>query len=474
MGIILLRAIHNSIDMTDKDYIFWYKRNIGWILIAFFCAVPVIFWLSMHTISDSFYNMSQTFLSIGKLVGLVGFILYSINMVLTLRQHWLENIFNGLNRVYIAHHITGGIALAFLVFHPLLIALQYVELEIATSIKHAASALLPQSINFEDTFPFVQEAVAYNSGIIAFIGMVVLLMITFYAKLPYNFWLFTHRFLGVAFLFAGVHVVFIDSDVSGSLFLTVYMLFWISVGVFAFIYKTILGNILIRRSPYKVSSVGVLPGNTVGIHLTPMNKPIDFKPGQFIFIRFLWSTDSGIEREIHPFSVASEPAGNGFVLYIKALGDFTNSLKKLQVGTIAEVEGAFGKFSYTNFQDSSQIWIAGGIGITPFLSMARSIDKHCPQVDLFYSAQNRDELLDQATLANYLPAHYPNFKYHPYVSSETNAFLSARYIADNIEDILHKEIFICGPPAMMKAMRSQLKGLGVKNSKIHTEEFSMS
>lgn len=460
--------------MTDKDYIFWFKRNIGWMLISILCAIPVIYWVSTHSIESAFYDLPQSFVSVGKIIGLIGFILYAINMVLTLRQRWLENIFNGLNRVYIAHHVTGGIALAFLLFHPLLIALQYVELEIASSIKRAATALLPQSINFEDTFPIVQEAVAYNSGIIAFIGMVVLLMITFYAKLPYRFWLFTHRFLGVAFLFAGLHVIFIDSDVSRSPFLMTYMLFWIIVGLFAFVYKTLLGNIFVRRSPYKVSGVGILPGNTIGIHLTPMEKPVDFKPGQFIFIRFLWSKESGIIREIHPFSVASEPSGDGLVLYIKALGDFTNSLKNVKVGMIAEIEGAFGKFSYTNFQDSEQVWIAGGIGITPFLSMARSYNDQSPPVSLFYSAQNRDELLDQASLAGYLPSHYPNFKYFPFVSAETNGHLSADYIADNIDSIAHKEFFICGPPVMMKAMRSQLLKLGVKNSKIHTEEFTMS
>ena len=52
---------------------------------------------------------------------------------------------------------------------------------------------------------------------------------------------------------------------------------------------------------------------------------------------------------------------------MKALGDYTQSLKNLKPGTIAEIEGAFGKFSYTHYGDSPQIWIAGGIGVTPFL-----------------------------------------------------------------------------------------------------------
>lgn len=461
--------------MTEQDYIHWAKNKIGWILIVGFCSVPLVLWFTANPLDEAFYDVNQTFLTLGKLTGLVGFVLYAINMLLTIRKRWLESLFNGLNRVYIAHHITGGIALSFLVFHPLFLALQYVDLSLASSINNAAQFLLPQWIDFGGSFANAQEAFAFNSGIIAFLGMVVLLIITFYAKLPYRFWLFTHKFLGVAFLFAGLHVVLIDSDVSDSLILTLYMLIWISIGLFAFIYKTLLGNVLIKRAPYKVDNVITLPGNTVGVYMSPMEQPINFVPGQFIYVRFKWCEKDGIIDEIHPFSVASEPGSSGMALYMRALGDYTTSLKGLKSGAIAEIEGAFGKFSYTHFSNSPQIWVAGGIGITPFLSMARSYTTGSPPVDLFYSTQTREEMLDQAAIAEYLPARYSTFKYHPFVYAETNTFLSAQHIVDTIQgSVTDREIFICGPPAMMKSLRSQLIQLGVKNHKIHTEEFTMS
>jgi predicted ferric reductase len=159
---------------------------------------------------------------------------------------------------------------------------------------------------------------------------------------------------------------------------------------------------------------------------------------------------------------------------MKALGDFTTSLKRLEPGTIAEIEGAFGRFLPARFDDSPQIWIAGGIGITPFLSIARSFDNNKPQVDMFYSVQTKAELIDQQALEELLPKHFPQFKYHTFINDEQQGFLSATYINEKAGGVAGKEIFLCGPPPMMKALRAQLKEMGVPNSKIHSEEFSMS
>lgn len=461
-------------QMQFNEVVSALRQYSGWILVVIFCLVPVALWLSINPIEDAFFDRYATFASLGKLFGLIGFVLYAINLVLTLRWRWVESLFNGLNRVFIAHHITGGIALAFLLFHPLFLALQYIDISMPSTVERAATSLFFQPLGLDMSAMEIQESLAYNSGILAFSGMVLLLVLTFYVKLPYQVWLATHRFLGLAFMLAGLHVVFISSDVSDSPALLIYMLFWIVLGLFAFIYRTLLGNVFVRRAQYRVERVMDLPGETVGMWLVPLGKTIDFTPGQFLFIRFLHAATQGISAEAHPFSIASEPSPYGLVLYIRSLGDFTNSLKQLQTGTIAEVEGAFGKFSYTHFRDKPQIWIAGGIGITPFISMARSFNESCPEVDLIYSVKARDELLDQAALAQYLPNRYENFRYHDFVYAETNAYLDAATIAKIVPDVKSRHIFICGPPPMMKSLRKQLREIGVKNSNIHTEEFTLS
>ena len=461
--------------MNENDYKQWIESYGGWLLIGLFCVIPIVRWLTTHDLQYVANTPTAFFTTFGKITGLVGLVLYAINLLLAARTRWMENLFNGLNRVYIAHHLTGGIALILLVFHPLFLSFMYIDVRVLSSLRDAAQFLLPRTTFGGDAlFADVQQAAAVNAGIIAFFGMVVLLILTFFVKLPYRLWLATHKFLGVAFMFAGLHVILISSDTSRDMFLRYYMLLWIIVGLVAFVYRTLMNNIFVRRYPYKVLSVTHEQGNVVGITLEPIEKKMDYKPGQFVFIRFLFTTKEGIIHEAHPFSIASSPNEDTVRLYIKSLGDFTSSLKNLKVGSIAEIEGAYGKFTYTRFGDAPQIWIAGGIGVTPFLSMARSYSSTSPKVDMVYSVVERTELLDQKALQEFLPQHYDGFRYFPYIAKEQDGFLTAQKIKDMCGGLDGKQIFICGPPPMMKALRSQLRALGVPNRNIHSEEFSMS
>lgn len=459
--------------MTETDYRHWLERNGGWLLVGLFCLIPLVLYGQMHPISE-YGSWNGFFANFGKITGLIGFVLYAINLLLSTRLRFLEELFGGLNRVYIAHHITGGIALALLLFHPLFLAIRYIEIHALESLQEAAKQLLPRGMNFSGDFPTLLDDVSFNAGIIAFIGMVALLFLTFFVKLPYRIWLFSHRFLGLAFMFAGIHTLYISSDVKRTPVLFWYMFIWITIGIVSFVYRSLLSNIFVRRAPYTVDRLQVFAGNTVAVEMTPIDKPINFKPGQFVFIRFIWSTKDGIIKEAHPFSIASAPGEDSLRLYMKALGDYTKSLKNLKPGTVAEIEGAFGKFSYTHYGDAPQVWIAGGIGVTPFLSMARSLNPSSPPVDMFYSVLKRDELVDQKALAEFLPSHYSQFRYFPYVGEEQPGFLNAQYINEKVGSLQGKEIFICGPPPMMKSLRAQLRAMGIPNRKIHSEEFSMS
>ncbi len=455
----------------------------GWIVTGIVCGLPVLMWMQIHPLGSLHGGLADVLLSTGQLTGLVGLVMYALNLVYATRLRFLERLFGGLNRVYIAHHILGGLALLFLAFHPMLLALRYATF----SLYEAAMLLLPNGLtplsalfnSSADAHQLVLDQWAVFFGIIAFWGMVVLLVITFFVKLPYKIWLFTHKFLGVAFFFAGLHVLFIASDVSRHAMIRYYILGWTVLGILAFVYRTLLGRILIRRYTYRVKDAAIEGGNVTQLLMEPAGTlKMSYKPGQFVFIRFLDGSSYGVGTEWHPFSISSSPGDKQLRISVKALGDFTNALANITQGAIAEIEGAYGRFTYTNYRNKKQIWVAGGIGITPFLSMAKSITPNDGyDIDLYYSVKSTSELIDWDTLKNIEITQKGNqkgsFRVIPFVA-ETQGFLTVDYIAKQSKGLDGKDVFMCGPPPMMKSLRKQLKAQGVVGSRVHTEEFSMS
>ncbi len=425
----------------------------------------------MHFWENGWYGIASGAAKIG---GTVGFVLYAINLLLSVRRRWLERFFSGLNRVYIAHHLTGGIALILLTLHPLFLSIRYIELHSLITLQDAARALLPRAINFGSDFHVVQQQVAVDNGFIGFTGMVTLLVITFFINLPYRVWLFTHKFLGPAFFFAALHVIFISSDVSRNPFLKVYLTLWAIIGLAAFSYRTLFGSIFVRRYPMQVIKIEMLTPDVIALDMQAIEDKMPFNAGQFVFVRFNWQKKRGILPEFHPFSIASCPEEGVFRLISKAVGDHTKAMLNIQKGCVAEVEGAFGRFMYHRFNTNDQVWIAGGIGITPFIGMAKSLKPDSPKVHLFYSVINKNELVGSDTFASLVPKLSNKFTYTPFVTSETKKFITADYLAEAVGDLTNKEFFICGPPPMMKSLKQQLRAKGVKRINIHSEEFSMS
>ncbi|MGZ6004755.1 MAG: ferredoxin reductase family protein [Candidatus Saccharimonadales bacterium] len=450
---------------------------IGWLVTIVLCLVPVIMWLQLHPL-NTIAGFPSIMLAVGRVTGLVGMIMYALNLVYSTRLKFLERWFGGLNRVYIAHHLLGGLALVMLSLHPFTLALRYVQV----SMKQAALLLLPNGLTpISALFKtgtaehlIVLEQWAVFLGIVAFWGMVGLLLVTFFIKIPYRLWLFTHKFLGAAFFLAGLHVLFVTSDTSKNGALKYYILLMSLIGILAFIYRTLMGSILIRKYRYKVDRVQVVAGNVTHMYMSSAEKLLSFKPGQFVFVRFLNGKQDKINREWHPFSISSAPGDGSLRLSVKGLGDYTNNLVAIRPGTTAEIEGAYGRFTYTNFKNMNQIWIAGGIGITPFLSMAASLPNDGYKIDLYYSVKTESEVIDWNKLYDTAMSRSGNFRVIPYVGDKQKGFLNADYIEQTSGGLTGKDFFICGPPPMMKSMRDQLKKKHIPRSAIHSEEFAMS
>jgi len=447
------------------------RYKLGWAAIILLTAIPCLRVFALLSAPGQTADLFTVFTTLGQITGIAGLMLYAINLVMAMRLRIMEDYFGGLNRMYIAHHLTGGIALILLSFHPILLALRYLATATLQSFQAAAQFLWIHPISYSSP---IGNDMAINFGIVALLGMVVLLILTFFIHLPYRIWLFTHKFLGVAFFFAGLHVLFIKGTVSGDGFLRWYLLFWVGLGLIAFVYRTLVGKILIRHYNYHVQEVKTPGKDVVSLILSPIDTKMDFEPGQFVFIRFRYSGVKGVTTEAHPFSISSAPSDNVVRLSVKALGDYTRDLLKIKPGAIAEIEGAYGKFSYKNYDNPNQIWIGGGIGITPFLSMARSLRPETGlNVDLYYSVKVVEEMIDTQALNALTASPALNFRLIPHIGTD-KGLLTADVVESQSQGLNNKDFYLCGPPPMMKALRKQLKAKGVPNFRIHSEEFSMS
>ncbi len=446
------------LDMQLAKFdLFRFTRKIGWPLLAFLCLVPAIRWMTLEPLSYSFGTPVATLHSIGKLSGLIGLTMYAFNLFLSTRIKFLENLFGGLNKVYIAHHLIGGLALVTLIAHPLALSLRLVP----SSIESAADLLIPNLERLDILY-----------GSIGFMFLVVLLIITFFINLPYKIWLLTHKFLGVGFAFVALHILFIPSDVTNDAFLHYWMIGVCVLGIASFVYRTLLPRIFVRRYDYILTHSELLKKDILRMHLSPKTtKNANFKPGQFVFIAL---NQDGFSGEFHPFSISSIDSSGNITITIKDLGNYTHSLvsslpsaKNIPV----RIEGAYGKFQYQLIPQKRQIWIGGGIGITPFLSMIHNFKSGDYQIDLYYSVKNHAEFIDYSNIVELAKSR--GFRFIP-IDAEKNGILNGKTIHDISGDLTHAAILICGPPPMMKALRKHCVELGAKNANIYTEEFAMS
>lgn len=244
------------------------------------------------------------------------------------------------------------------------------------------------------------------------------------------------------------------------------MLFISAVAIYSYIYHTVLGIYTTKKYLYLVKGVKDLGEGITEVILSPKKDKLDFKAGQYAFISF----DSDIVgKESHPFSFSSKQNETDISFTIKNLGDFTAKVKNIKLGTIAKIEGPFGKFSYDMTDKKKQIWIAGGIGVTPFLSMAKSIQKENGyEVDLYYCVRNEKEAV---YLEELLALKNDNFKIIPFYSDQ-DGFINANIIKEK-SGLVEKSIFICSPVPMIQALKKQFKNNGIALSSIYSEEFSL-
>ncbi|NOZ80622.1 MAG: hypothetical protein GXP63_03020 [DPANN group archaeon] len=432
------------------------KPAAGWTALLLISLIPVFLWMRWGPGTREFVDYASITHSLGELFGLVAMTMFALTFLLSARISWIEDVFGGLDRVYMTHGILGGTALILILAHPIFLVLKFVP----SRMDQAAAYLLPSS------------SWSVNLGIIALLGMVVLLFITLFTKMRYDRWKFTHEFMGLMFLLTVLHIFLVRGTISqDDIFAGYYAYASVvaAIGLFGFSYSLFIKNRLFKNAVYAVKSIR-RKKDIFEITITPEHKPLSYKAGQFIFLRFY---NEQIPKEAHPFSIASGSDDHDIVVVVKELGDYTRKLVHLREGDKVSVEGPYGRFDHKRYGQDERVWIAGGIGVTPFLGMARDITLTGTPLEgsilFFYSVKRQEDLIGGALFSE-IDRRVSRFSFIPWISHRQGR-MTAQTVRDVCGTLKKKQFFLCGPTGFKEGIIKGLLASGVRRSHIHEEAF---
>jgi predicted ferric reductase len=431
-------------------------RGAVWILVYLLFILAPLFALlaGSHPPTRDFWTEFSVAL------GYSGLAMMGLQFGLTARFRYVTEPW-GEDVIYHFHRQISLIAVGLVITHPLILVAVKPELLAPSNMLEA-----PLTAHFA------------LLSIFSVIALVVTALWRAALKIEYETWHLIHVVLAVVAVTAGVvHMV-------GSGFYLVdpwKRALWIGLTIFwigLLLYVRIVKPLFMLRRPYRVTEVRKERGDTSTLVMQPVGHPgFRFSPGQFGWLT-LWGSPFKITA--HPFSFSSSAvAANGRVeMTIRKLGDFTSEIHKVPVGQRVYLDGPYGAFTIGNPADM-HVLIAGGIGVTPMMSMIRTLadrgDKR--PVMLLYGVQDWDSItfreeLEALKARLNLTIVYVLAKPPAGWTGEQgfiNAEMFKRHLLPPYAD---HEYFICGPNVMMDAIEKALGEMNVPMSKYHSERYS--
>jgi predicted ferric reductase len=431
------------------------------LLVVIFTVIVGAWWENSNSLFFS-GEINDYILGIARLIGLLAAILLPMQLILIGRVKWVETVF-GLDKLSRLHRINGLVILGLILTHPFLMVLTY--------SRQTQSGFIAQYLTM--LFGGYGDIVFSSLGLAILLCTIIWSLSIIRRKLKYEWWYWVHIFnyLAIASIFLHIHEFAKISPY------WIWPVMWIAIYAF-----TALNVIWFRftrplvrfwQHKFVVSRVEDL-GLATSIYISgrDMDK---FKiiAGQFMIHRFL---QKGFWTQAHPFSMSMAPNGKEVRLTAKKLGDFTNELPKIKVGTQVLIDGPHGVFTEELITKNKLLFIAGGIGITPIRSMLEALGSRHPDKLLLYSNKSPKERIlgneiDALSMANgfkvidiYNDAQVPGAEF---------GRLDQAMLARLVPDIADRDIFLCGPPPMMIALRKAMVELGVPKSQIFFERFAL-
>jgi len=398
------------------------------------------------------------------LSGLASIALMSLAMFLSTRPAWLEGPLGGMDRIYRTHKWAGILAVGFAVLHWL--------------TKEIVGDMLKATIGREGRVPKenytgfleVMRDLAEDMGEWAFYILLAMLVITLWKRFPYKTWRYLHQAMPVLYLMLVLHAAMLAPTDYWTQPVGILLALLAVGGIYGALHS-LVGRIGRKRQVQgTVTAVEHPAPDVLSVSCQLDNRWRGHRPGQFAFITF-------DEKEgAHPFTIASSDRDDRSISFqIKALGDYTRSLgKRLKIGQAVKLEGPYGRFDMTRLDArAQQIWIAGGIGVTPFLAWLDSLQKNSGQIsaDLHYCTRDRTNDPFVARLESSCAA-LPGIRLHVH-GARQGEILSAADVTMAKDEARRSEIWFCGPQGLAEKLKQDLRAVGGGKFSFHQEAFEM-
>lgn len=396
----------------------------------------------------------------GKMSGLLAAMLLMIQFALSARLKLLDRAF-GLDRLLRIHRYFGASAGVLACLHPVLLY---------------STGVYPLG-----TFRWTLWPELLGAMVLSLLFVIVTTSLwRQFLLLSFDSWRRIHQLAFAAAAIATLHALARGSDLAAS---------WVRViglamfGGYAALFvrvKVVKPRQLLSR-PFTVRAVEQLNPNVSRIELAaPPGTEFRHFPGQFAFLRF-YGRD--IAPEEHPFTISSSPSAEEHLSFtIKASGDFTRTISNVTAGDAATVDGPYGRFSHVlrAKPDEELLLIAGGVGITPFLSMLHFLADTQPdrRVTLLWANRAQQDIFAKDELDE-MQQNMPNLLVHHILSHERDWPGETGFVdEDKLRRLLGQRltrscVFLCGPPPMMTVVSAALRKLGVSRRRILTERFAL-
>jgi len=385
--------------------------------------------------------------SIAIVTAWAGSALLVVNLILMVREPHLAHLLGGLESAYLLHHRSGMMAYLLLLIHPLALALDgWIE------APHLAWEILA---------PWMQSWPVWL-GWVALLFLMLGLSTTFALRLPYRTWRRFHFLLGFGVVLGLIHIYVLLGEVGFNLI----ALALIALALLALGWRFITSDLGVAAYPYHVTRVTRQSTDMIEASLQPSATTLSVSSGQFVLVAFGDGAHFHGCGEYHPFTVSNVAVDGELKLAIKALGPCSQRIQNIEPGVLVHLQGPFGTF-LTGTTSTPQLWVAGGVGITPFIAVLR--EHLCTQpTTLIYLFRTKADAAFLGELTTHVKAD-PQFEL---CAVETGkAHVDFPSLLQQINQLAQREVNICGPELMVNALLPHLRQRGVNPDAIHFERF---